>query len=200
MDIQERVKGKLAEIKKILFSEEQKAVKLSEATLVDGTIVSVEPDIEVGAVVQVIGEGGEMLPAPDGSHELQDGTLITTEGGLIVEVVAVDAAPVDPAAAAAEQSKPAALSVDDIQAAVMAKVSQSIAERINSMKFAAAKDVAALKKENGELKKALGELADVFETFATAPVAEPKKKVNNPFKADKPNDNIDRWLSMRKQK
>lgn len=197
MEIQERVKAKLGEIKKLLFADAQKFV---EATLVDGTLVSVEPAVEVGAVVSVIGEGGEQLPAPDGSHELQDGTLIVTEGGLIVEIVAVTEAPAEPAEAAAEPNKPAALSVDDIQAKVMAKVSQSIAERINSMKFAAAKDVAALKKENGELKKALGELADVFEAFATAPVAEPKKKVNNPFKAETPNDNIDRWLAMRKQK
>lgn len=199
MEIQERVKAKLGEIKKLLFSDEQ-AQKFVEATLVDGTVVSVEPALEVGAVVSVIGEGGEMLPAPDASHELQDGTLVVTEGGLIVEIVAVTEAPAEPAEAAAEPNKPAALSVDDIQAAVMAKVSQSIAERINSMKFAAAKDVAALKKENGELKKALGELADVFEAFATTPVAEPKKKVNNPFKAETPNDNIDRWLAMRKQK
>jgi preprotein translocase subunit YajC len=199
MDIQERVKGKLAEIKKLLFNDEQ-AQKFVEATLVDGTVVSVEPAVEVGAVVSVIGDGGEMLPAPDASHELQDGTLVVTEGGIIVEIVAVAEAPAEPAEAAAEPNKPAALSVDDIQAAVMQKVSQSIAERINSMKFAAAKDVAALKKENGELKKALGELADVFEAFATAPVAEPKKKVSNPFKADAPNGNIDRWLAMRKQK
>jgi hypothetical protein len=197
MEIQERVKAKLGEIKKLLFADAQKFV---EATLVDGTVVSVEPALEIGAVVSVIGEGGEMLPAPDASHELQDGTLVVTEGGIIVEIVAVTEAPAEPAEAAAEPNKPAALSVDDIQAKVMAKVSQSIAERINSMKFAAAKDVAALKKENGELKKALGELADVFEAFATAPVAEPKKKVNNPFKSETPNDNIDRWLSMRKQK
>jgi len=199
MDIQERVKGKLAEIKKLLFNDEQ-AQKFVEATLVDGTVVSVEPAVEVGAVVSVIGDGGEMLPAPDASHELQDGTLVVTEGGIIVEIVAVTEEPAAPAEAAAEPNKPAALSVDDIQAAVMQKVSQSIAERINSMQFAAAKDVAALKKENGELKKALGELADVFEAFATAPVAEPKKKVSNPFKADAPNGNIDRWLAMRKQK
>ena len=199
MEIQERVKAKLGEIKKLLFNDEQ-AQKFVEATLVDGTVVSVEPALEVGAVVSVIGDGGEMLPAPDASHELQDGTLVVTEGGLIVEIVAVTEAPAEPAEAAAEPAKPAALSVDDIHAAVMQKVSQSIAERINSMKFAAAKDVAALKKENGELKKALGELADVFEAFATAPVAEPKKKVSNPFKAETPNDNIDRWLAMRKQK
>ena len=196
MDIQERVKSKLAEIKRLVFADATPQ-KFVEATLVDGTVVSVEPAVEVGAVVSVIGDGGEMLPAPDASHELQDGTLVVTEGGIIVEIVAVTEAPAE---AAAEPNKPAALSVDDIQAAVMAKVSQSIAERINSMKFAAAKDVAALKKENGELKKALGELADVFETFATAPVDEPKKKVSNPFKAEKPNENIDRWLSMRKQK
>lgn len=183
-------------IKKLLFNDEQ-AQKFVEATLVDGTVVSVEPALEVGAVVSVIGEGGEMLPAPDASHELQDGTVVVTEGGLIVEIIAVTETPAE---APVEASKPAALSVDDIQAAVMAKVSQSIAERINSMKFAAVKDVAALKKENAELKKALGELADVFEAFATAPVAEPKKKVNNPFKAETPNDNIDRWLAMRKQK
>lgn len=72
-----------ANIKKLLFGEE---VKMSEAKLADGTIIQWEGDLVEGAAINVIAEDGNMLPAPDGTHELEDGVKVTTVGGLITSI------------------------------------------------------------------------------------------------------------------
>jgi len=57
-----------------------------EATLADGTVVKVEGDTLLeGAKVVVVQEDAE-IPAPDGVHELEDGTKIETKDGVIVKV------------------------------------------------------------------------------------------------------------------
>ena len=67
-----------------------------DAKLSDGTVVKVEGEaLAEGAKVVVVTEQGEM-PAPDGVHELEDGTKIETKDGAIVrveEVVAEAEAP-----------------------------------------------------------------------------------------------------------
>jgi hypothetical protein len=56
MNISELVGKKLPEIKKLLFSETTEEAFV-DAKLVDGTIVRVEPALEIGASVAVIGRG-----------------------------------------------------------------------------------------------------------------------------------------------
>jgi len=66
-----------------------------DAKLADGTVVKVEGDSLVeGAKVVVITADAE-IPAPDGVHELEDGTKIETKDGIIakVEEVMVDEMP-----------------------------------------------------------------------------------------------------------
>jgi hypothetical protein len=190
MNISEEIKAKMPAIKKLLFGSVQKFV---DAKLVDGTIVRIEPEVAVGATVQVIGADGELLPAPDAQHQLEDGSVVSTEGGLILEVIAapvkeieveevMDAAPAAPA--------PPQLNMEDIQKAVMGKVASQISERINNMKFASEADVT-------DLKKAVNELADLFEKFVATPTEQPTKKVENYFKTDEPNDNLNKWLQLR---
>jgi hypothetical protein len=54
--------------------------------LVDGTEVKVSGDSLVeGAKVMVVTDQGE-VPAPDATHELEDGTKITTKDGMIVSI------------------------------------------------------------------------------------------------------------------
>ena len=84
MNISELVGSKLPEIKKLLFSETEE--KFEDAKLVDGTIVRYE-SLEIGAALSVVGEDGEVVPAPDGEHELESGDIVRTEGGLIVEIM-----------------------------------------------------------------------------------------------------------------
>jgi hypothetical protein len=62
--------------------------KFGEAILVDGTIVKWEGDLVEGAALVVVLPEGEVA-APDGVHELEDGTIIETAGGLVVSIQAV---------------------------------------------------------------------------------------------------------------
>lgn len=60
--------------------------KFIDATLADGTPIMIEPAIEVGGAVTVAMDG-EIVPVEDASHELADGTVIVTVGGVIEEVI-----------------------------------------------------------------------------------------------------------------
>lgn len=84
-------KEAIESIKKLLFSDEQPPVApvptpeseqkmAKEYKLKDGTIVMVD-DVKVGGIVTVNNE-----PAPDGEHELEDGTKLVTNGGQITEI------------------------------------------------------------------------------------------------------------------
>lgn len=55
-------------------------VTTKEMTLKDGTKVSVEGDS-----VFVVGADGAKTPAPDGEHELADGTKLKTMGGKVAK-------------------------------------------------------------------------------------------------------------------
>jgi hypothetical protein len=54
--------------------------EVKEVTLKDGTKVSIE-----GESVFVVGADGAKTPAPDGEHELADGTKVKTAGGKVVK-------------------------------------------------------------------------------------------------------------------
>lgn len=57
-----------------------------DAKLVDGTVVKVSGDALVeGAKVTVVTEEGE-IPAPDGVHELEDGSKVETKDGIIAKI------------------------------------------------------------------------------------------------------------------
>lgn len=54
-------------------------VAVKAATLKDGTKIEI-----TGDDVVVVGADGAKTPAPDATHELADGTKVTTKGGKIV--------------------------------------------------------------------------------------------------------------------
>jgi hypothetical protein len=78
-------------LKSVFADAEEEVVveeKFGEAILVDGTIVKWEGDLVEGAALVVVLPEGEVA-APDGVHELEDGTIIETAGGLVVSIQAV---------------------------------------------------------------------------------------------------------------
>ena len=78
----------LNEVKKLLFGEEEPMdeLKFVEAVLQDGTKIKVEgEELLEGLPVFVVTEEGD-VPAPDGQHTLEDGTVVETLEGLIVSV------------------------------------------------------------------------------------------------------------------
>lgn len=111
MNIRENLKNNIDALRKLAFNEvvEEVAEPTAEATeettetsteettetekenfvdaqLADGTIVNIEPDVELGASVAIVGEDG-IVPAPDAEHELASGEKIVTVGGVITEII-----------------------------------------------------------------------------------------------------------------
>ena len=185
--LREKITAKLSKIKQVLaeVEPETEEVQLEDHKLVDGTIVRIEPAIEVGATVQVIGEDAQLIEAPDGEHELESGDVIKTEGGIIIEIIPTgDAVPPVEEEMSEETPAPVApkLDVEALQNQLIDKLNTELTERINNLKFASVKEVESLKSENATLKEALTDLVSVVEKFAATPSEEPKRKPYNPFK------------------
>jgi hypothetical protein len=70
-------------IKTLLMGDEK---EFGNAKLADGTIVQWEGELTEGTALLVVAEDGNTLPAPDAQHELEDGTLVTTLGGLVTVI------------------------------------------------------------------------------------------------------------------
>ena len=186
--LREKITAKLSAIKKVL-AEEEVPVAMEDAKLIDGTIVRIEPAIEIGATVQVISEDGSMVEARDGEHELESGDVIKVEGGVIIELIPIvveDAPVIEEVMSEEVPVAPVApkLDIEALQNQLIEKLNTSLADKINNLKFASAKEVNSLKAENKVLKESLTELVDIVQKFAGTPTAEPTKKPYNPF-ADK---------------
>ena len=87
-------KSAIQEIKNLMVqfgflkNEETEIVKeiFVDANLVDGTQIKVSGEgLVEGAKVVVVTEEGE-IPAPDGVHELEDGTKVETKEGVIAKI------------------------------------------------------------------------------------------------------------------
>jgi hypothetical protein len=86
-------KETLDKVKKLIFGEDTKKVtevKLMAAELADGTMVNIDPALEVGAMVTVEVEG-EVAPMPNGDYPLADGTVVTVMEGAITDIKEVEA-------------------------------------------------------------------------------------------------------------
>ena len=174
MNISELVGKKLPEIKKLLFSETTEEAFV-DAKLVDGTIVRVEPALEIGASVAVVGEDAEVVPAPDGEHELESGEVVRTEGGVIVEIMTPE-----PVAEEAEEEKEEEMAAEEkfdaegFKADILSAVSELIESKIAEAQFAKTEKVT-------DIEKAVSLMTDIVEKMAATPKEEPSKKVANPF-------------------
>jgi hypothetical protein len=160
--------SKLNEIKKLLgFSVEEDApVKFAESTLVDGTVIRFPGDeiamLGVGSVLEVQTPEGDFVPAPDGTHETAEGYLVTTEGGIVTEIV--EKAPED-----SPEDSPEDMKADEF-AAIREEYSAKFAEQQTAIE----KLTAAIER----LTSAQAKTVEVIEQFSAIPAAEPVKKVN----------------------
>lgn len=195
MNISELVGDKLPEIKNLLFgaeeteaTEETVEAAFLDSKLVDGTIVRISPDVEVGAIVKVIDEEANELDAPDGDHEMEDGTIIRTEGAIIVEVMAPEVEEEGPEAEAEEVEEEMASeemaseeSTEEEDVDVDVKMAAIAADVVAAEKFASTEAVEAINTRFDDMEKAIEMITDIVEKMAAKPSVEPTKKVNNPF-------------------
>jgi len=173
MNISELVGSKLPEIKKLLFSETTEEAFV-DSKLVDGTIVRVEPALEIGASVAVIGEDGETVPAPDGEHELESGEVVRTEGGVIVEIMTPEPVAEEAEEVEEEMASEEKFDAEGFKADILSAVSELIESKIAEAQFAKTEKVS-------DIEKAVGLITDIVEKMAATPKEEPTKKVPNPF-------------------
>lgn len=186
----------IQEIKNLMvkFGFMSEEVKFAEAKLVDGTVIKVEGELVEGAAVKVVTEEAE-IPAPDGVHELEDGTKVETKDGVIVKVEKVEA---EPEVEVEMEDVPVETEVPEEVADVAEPVVGAIVEALVPI----LEEVKSLAEEMKKMKASLSGVKDEFESFKKEPAA---KKINNgktDFESEKvinnTNSRIEAILAMRK--
>lgn len=151
-------KQTLKEIRTMLgFSEQEVKIKMAIATLTDGTIIEWEGELAIGTAVFVQTAEGN-ISAPDATHEVEGGMLVTTEGGFVTEIV-----------------KP---EVEiEIEAEEFATVSHfnDVVSKLESAIAELSAKVQTLTASNFKHKEAMSKAIDLIEKIADLPSEEPLK-------------------------
>ena len=166
-------KETLKEIRTMLgFSDEPVAVELATATLTDGTVITYEGELAIGTAIFVQTAEGD-IPAPDATHEVEGGLLVTTVAGLVTEIV-------EPEVEIEVEVAPEEFATMTAFNEVVAKMETAIAELTAK--------VESLTASNNTHKEAMSKAIDLIEKVADLPSDEPTKvplssKKNEKFEA-----------------
>jgi hypothetical protein len=169
--------------------------KFEDITLADGSVAQVEPDVSLGAAM-VVQIDEELLPAPDGEHELSDGRIVTTESGIIVDIKEVEETPeMEEEEEEMEKESP----FTEAQEREAKKIIESIVtERVFGMESTLAEETELLKNDIIDLKNAFHKLVELTEKLVNEPTTESLKKNKSGFqnlKKDKKTDLIEKLKS-----
>lgn len=137
--------------------EETVEQKFEEATLVDGTIVKWEGELAEGVALVVVMPEGEVA-APDGIHELSDGTVVETAGGLVVNIEAIDAQKEDEKEEEMYDNEFTSEMVNELIEKAVAKYAEAFTASLDLVKS----ENESLKVELAEIKSAKEELKNEF--------------------------------------
>lgn len=126
--------------------------------------------LQVGDKVEVITAEGQVMDAPDGEHELEDGTKIRTENSMVTEIMSasgeMEMAEVE---TEVEGVKKEDVAVED---AAMADMMEDKAEVELPVEAVVEAIVEAVKGEVEAMKKELAEMKEKMAEFAAEPAAE----------------------------
>lgn len=148
-----------------------------DAKLIDGTIVRYEK-LEVGMPLMVIDEAGNELKATKGKHQLEDGTMITVEDGIIVEIETKE-----------EEMPEEEMPIEQPMAAVETITKEefeTLKAEVETLKtkfeeFTKTNDT--ITAENTAMRAIVKETFNIVEALAKVPSTNPVEvKNNNPFK------------------
>jgi hypothetical protein len=159
--------------------EEEKM--MGEGKLKDGTMVTYD-ELEVGYPLMVVTEQGTN-PAPDGTHEMQDGTKVSTVNGLITEII--PALPVAPA---------------ETEAGMYPKKDEEdMGKKLKELMDAINAKMSAIETEISKQQETNKQMFELIEKIGDLPTAELKKE-NQQFTTakDKKQEKIDSILTTLK--
>ena len=152
----------IKEIRSLLGFSDEAEIEMASALLVDGTEIQWEGELAVGTALFVVTNEGA-IPAPDATHEVEGGMLVTTEGGLVTEIVE----PAEEEVVVEEELSAEFATVEAFETAI-AELKEAIADLNSKME------------KYGEKFAAQGEAVlkavDLVEANADLPSAEPVKK------------------------
>jgi hypothetical protein len=152
----------IKEIRSLLGFSDEAEIEMASALLVDGTEIQWEGELAVGTALFVVTNEGA-IPAPDATHEVEGGMLVTTEGGLVTEIVE----PAEEEVVVEEELSAEFATVEAFETAI-AELKEAIADLNSKME------------KYGEKFAAQGEAVlkavDLVEAIADLPSAEPVKK------------------------
>ena len=143
-------------------------VEMSEYSLVDGTKVMIS-ELKIGGMVEL----ADGTPAPQGEHQLMDGTIIQVdELGYIIEIASPkeDVIEVEPVAPA-EPVEPA----QDTTAMI-----QELKDDYEKKKMELDAKIAVLE---SKVKEGFAQVAELVEALSNTPTAEPTQKSANAFQS-----------------
>jgi len=150
--------------------------------LKDGSKIELS-GLEIGAEAMLVDESGNTYPAPDGEHELVDGTMVTTVGGKIegIETPQAEMEPIE----MPEEEIP--MEEDKFQ------VIDGTIENLKAENEALKAKIASIE---GKFSQAINDLSDVVLGLASTPGASPIQAPKNSFsQSEKRDEKIERFLN-----
>jgi Mg2+ and Co2+ transporter CorA len=127
------------------------------------TLVYEGDEFTVGTAIFVKTEDGE-VPAPDGDHKLETGTVITTVNGVITDIKAVDDFAEDVPDEVVEDVVEEVVETIEEKPEIIEDMIEAIAEALVPM-------MEEMKKEIEEMKGKFASMDKKVETFSNAPAA-----------------------------
>ena len=174
-------------------------LKSEFAKLVDGTEIKVEGDeLKEGAAVMVVTEEGD-VPAPDGIHELEDGTKVETAEGLIKSIeIKEEEAPAEMEEDIVEESPEGVEEVEmedevvevEVPAEVPAEVAAPAVEAI-------VEAIVPILEHVKDLEEELKKVKASFETFKNQPAGSPVNKTKKDFKVQNADELATKILALK---
>jgi hypothetical protein len=155
-----------------------------DAKLADGTVIKVEGDSLVeGAKVVVVQEDAE-IPAPDGVHELEDGTKVETKDGIIAKIEEI----------VSEEMEEVEVPVE--VPAEIAPVAEEVVGAVIEALVPLMEEVKVLVEEMKKMKDGMKDMKNDFESFKKEPAAKKVADGKTNFNKLSKNDEIDSKLQM----
>jgi hypothetical protein len=182
-------KEALMQIGKLLKMDFAKIEKFNSAKLADGTEVMWDGDLTEGLAIMVVTDGNQM-PAPDTVHELEDGTKITTVGGLVTAIEGKEKEEVEVEMADDTMSK-----MEERMAACESKMSEMETKMSEMFKNYESKFEEANKVNQSKFEA----IKVIIDEIAEEPIVEqPKPKHSTFSKADKKKTAVEMMAAYKK--
>ena len=169
-------------------NEPESSVEMASAVLTDGTVIKWEGELAVGTAIMVETAEGD-IPAPDGTHEVEGGMLVTTVGGVVTEVV--EPSPEVEVEVEAEQQF---ATIEQFNSAV--ETLTALEARVNEAFEKVSEVLAKIESQSA----AFSLTVDLVEKVANMPSAEPTKAPETMSKKDQQFANIIKLAQQLKNK